>query len=192
MLSRLSNRYRSEGAGAKTLAPFFKRGFVACLLPRRWKQFSTVLESCLHDPVQLVHIRLTFRRREQRLALRLLDPFYLVCLGALCGATNWLLCTVFTASCRPIREIPADKAIWSRRTDRTYRLILLFTAPVAATPGNSIPDLEVVLRMNDCLLGFVKVAFEVRFVLVWPVRILLVPSIKHCLPGRFYQLRFPA
>jgi hypothetical protein len=27
-------------------------------------------------------------------------PFYLGYLGALCGATNWLLCTVFTASCR--------------------------------------------------------------------------------------------
>src|SRR5215211_2536611 len=62
----------------------------------------------------------------------------------------------------------------------------------AATPSNLTVDLKVVLRINDCLFGFVKVTFEVRFILVWPVRILLVPSIKDCLPGRFYQLWFPA
>ncbi len=65
----------------------------------------------------------------------------------------------------------------------------------AATPSKSDPNLEIVPRMNDILSSFVKVAFEVRFIFVLPVvrpvRILLVPVIKHYLPLRLCQLRFP-
>src|SRR5215212_868751 len=94
------------------------------------------------------------------------------------------------------RKMPVIKEIRPVSANPTCRLLPPFTASVAATtaatPNNLLADLKVVLRMNGCLFGFVKVALEVRFILVWPVRILLVPSIKHCLPGRFYQLRFPA